>query len=109
MTTDSQQDKFRRKALQVPDAQGRILPYARRLPAETVALPDAQGRILAERVTAPIRIRIFAGRGWTALPSSAGIRRAAARTARLCWRWWTRSPAALCLPYRSRRERRRGL
>ncbi|KFN08773.1 MAG: molybdopterin molybdotransferase MoeA [Paenibacillus macerans] len=53
MTTDSQQDKFRRKALQVPDAQGRILPYARRLPAETVALPDAQGRILAERVTAP--------------------------------------------------------
>ncbi|MGZ7441575.1 molybdenum cofactor synthesis domain-containing protein [Paenibacillus sp. TH7-28] len=53
MTTDSGQDKFRRKALQVPDAQARILPYVHRLPAETVALPDAQGRILAGQVTSP--------------------------------------------------------
>ncbi|MCM3702693.1 gephyrin-like molybdotransferase Glp [Paenibacillus macerans] len=53
MTTDSGQDKFRRKALQVLDAQARILPYVHRLPAETVALPDAQGRILAGQVTSP--------------------------------------------------------
>lgn len=47
------QDKFRRKALPVAEAQAKILPCAGRLGTESVALPEAQGRILAERVTAP--------------------------------------------------------
>ncbi|MGG6311114.1 molybdopterin molybdotransferase MoeA [Paenibacillus macerans] len=53
MTTTSAQDKFRRKALQVKEAQEMILPYAVRLQSEIVALPDAFGRVLAEPVAAP--------------------------------------------------------
>lgn len=51
--TEADQDKFRRKALQVTEAQAKIMPYAKETEAETVSLPEAFGRILAERVSAP--------------------------------------------------------
>lgn len=51
--TEADQDKFRRKALQVTEAQAKIMPYAKETEAQTVSLPEAFGRILAERVSAP--------------------------------------------------------
>lgn len=50
-TTD--QAKFRRKALPVPEAQAIVLSYAKEIESEIVPLPEALGRILAEPETAP--------------------------------------------------------
>lgn len=50
---EADQDKYRRKALQVAEAQAKIMPYAKETEVEAVSLPEALGRILAERVCAP--------------------------------------------------------
>lgn len=46
-------DKFRRQALEVPDAQAKIMPFAVMCDSEWLNLSEAQGRILAEDITAP--------------------------------------------------------
>lgn len=50
---EADQDKFRRKALPVAEAQAKIMPYAKATEAEIVSLPEAYGRILAKQVVAP--------------------------------------------------------
>ncbi|WP_036735685.1 molybdopterin molybdotransferase MoeA [Paenibacillus zanthoxyli] len=56
---ESMDNKFGRKALQVQDAQKRILAYATRLETETVPLEEVQGRYLAENIAAPHPIPAF--------------------------------------------------
>lgn len=50
---EADQDKFRRKALSVAEAQAKIMPYAKATEAEMVSLPEAYGRILAKPIVAP--------------------------------------------------------
>ncbi|MEF2967216.1 gephyrin-like molybdotransferase Glp [Paenibacillus sp. M1] len=50
---NSNDDKFRRKAISVKEGQAKILPYARRIETEYVSLPMVEGRILAEDIKAP--------------------------------------------------------
>lgn len=57
MTPNNQEDKpdlkFRRKALQVKEAQSRVIEYAPLLAVEEVPLSHSCGRYLAEQLTAP--------------------------------------------------------
>lgn len=50
---EAEQDKFRRKALPVAEAQAKIMNYIMSTGSELVSLPEAYGRILAEQVDAP--------------------------------------------------------
>ncbi|WP_410511063.1 molybdopterin molybdotransferase MoeA [Paenibacillus sp. BR2-3] len=50
---DSRDDKFQRRALQVKEAQARVIQYANALDLEEVPLSQSCGRYLAEAVIAP--------------------------------------------------------
>ncbi|WP_042198615.1 gephyrin-like molybdotransferase Glp [Paenibacillus camerounensis] len=50
---DKKDQKFQRKALQVQEAQARVMQYARPLGSEEVPLSQSCGRVLAEPLTAP--------------------------------------------------------
>lgn len=50
---DKKDQKFQRKALQVQEAQARVMQYAKPLGSEEVPLSQSCGRVLAEPLTAP--------------------------------------------------------